>query len=115
MGKTIIPNLYPCWLTGFCDAESCFTVSIQKSKSSAIGWTLAPCFIITLHNKDLELLKAIHKFFKYSGNITVGVKRADYKVRSRKDLSIIIEHFQQYPLYTSKMVNFFLFCKIFEF
>ena len=44
----------------------------------------------------------------------MGVNRVDYKVRSRKDLAIVIEHFKQYPLHTSKMVNFVYFCKIFE-
>lgn len=105
--------LNPWWVTGFCDAESSFSVSIQKSNSTVIGWTIAPCFIITLHKKDLELLKAIHKFFNYSGHINVGVNRVDYKVRPRKDLAIVIEHFKQYTLHTSKMVNFVYFCKIF--
>lgn len=44
----------------------------------------------------------------------MGVNRVDYKVRYRKDLAIVIEHFKQYPLHTSKMVNFVYFCKIFE-
>lgn len=61
--------LNPWWVTGCfspknsCDAESSFSVSIQKSNSTVIGWTIAPCFIITLHKKDLELLKANHKIF----------------------------------------------------
>lgn len=104
----------PWWVTGFCDAESGFTMSIQKSNSTAIGWTIAPCFIITLHAKDLKLLKLIRKFFKEVGNITTSGDFVHYKVRSRKDLSIIIEHFNKYPLHTSKMISFVYFTKIYD-
>lgn len=30
-------HLNPWWITGFCDAESSFTVSISKSPSTKIG------------------------------------------------------------------------------
>ena len=49
-------------------------MSILKSKTSAIGWYIEPCFIITLHIKDLELLKAIQNFFKEGTVITLGEK-----------------------------------------
>lgn len=110
----LIDILNPWWVTGFCDAESSFTMSIQKSNSTAIGWTIAPCFIITLHAKDLKLLKLIRKFFKEVGNITTSGDFVHYKVRSRKDLSIIIEHFNKYPLHTSKMISFVYFTKIYD-
>jgi LAGLIDADG endonuclease len=37
-----------------------------------------------------------------------------YKVRSRKDLLIIIEHFNKYPLCTSKFINFMYFTKVYD-
>nr|YP_009059683.1 LAGLIDADG/HNH endonuclease [Parasitella parasitica]AIO05733.1 LAGLIDADG/HNH endonuclease [Parasitella parasitica] len=104
-----IDNLNPWWITGFCDAESSFTVSIIKSKTSTIGWTISPCFIITLHVKDLELLRTIRKFFNETGSINISGNFVHYKVRSRKDLSIIITHFNKYPLYTSKIMSFVIF------
>ena len=97
----------------FCDAKSSFTISILKSKTSAIGWTIAPCFIITLHLKDLELLKIIKNFFGV-GSITISGNSVHYRVRSRQNLLIIIEHFNKYPLHTSKMINFMYFTKVYD-
>lgn len=64
--KEIIYKVYilnPWWVTGFVDAEGSFSMSIIKSKTAAIGWTIEPCFIITLHVRDLELLYYIKNFF----------------------------------------------------
>lgn len=49
-----LPLLNPWWVTGFCDAESSFSMFISKSNSSIIGWTVSSCFNITLHIRDLE-------------------------------------------------------------
>nr|YP_009517188.1 LAGLIDADG homing endonuclease [Blastosporella zonata]AYE93107.1 LAGLIDADG homing endonuclease [Blastosporella zonata] len=48
------------------------------------------------------------------GSINISGYFVHYKVRSRKDLSIIIEHFNKYPLCTSKKINFMVFTKIYE-
>lgn len=74
---------------------------------------MEPCFIITLH-KDLELLKAIKKIFKLGTVSASGNNFACYRVRSRKDLQIIINHFNNYPLKTPKLVNFAYFCENFN-
>jgi len=89
-------------------------MSILKSKTAAIGWTIEPCFIITLHVKDLELLKAIHGFFKVGSISIVNGKFAQYRVRNRQELPVIIDHFNKYPLHTSKMINFAYFCEILD-
>lgn len=72
------PTLNPYWVTGFTVAEGSFSMSILKSKTAAIGWTIEPCFIITLHAKDLELLKAINEFFKVGTISIVSGKFAQY-------------------------------------
>jgi len=74
-------------------------MSIQKSKTSIIGWTISPCFIITLHKKDLKLLKAIKNFFNNLGKITIRDNFAVYRIRNKNELLVIIEHFKKYPLY----------------
>ena len=56
-------ELQPWWITGFCDAESSFSMFISKTKNTVIGWSISPCFNITLHIRDLELLKKIQIFF----------------------------------------------------
>lgn len=107
-------KLNPWFVTGFADAESSFSMSVFKSKTAAIGWTIEPCFIITLHIKDIELLNKIQLFFGVGSVSTIGNKVARYRVRSRQDLKIIIAHFEKYPLQTTKFINFMSFCKILE-
>jgi hypothetical protein len=38
-------------ISGFADAESCFSVFIDKNRKLKIGWSVQPSFVITLHIK----------------------------------------------------------------
>lgn len=110
--KNNLTVLNPWFVTGFVDAEGSFTMSIFKSKTAAIGWTVEPCFIITLHKKDVELLNKIQKFFGVGTVSTVSDKAARYRVRTKEGLQVIISHFNKYPLQTTKKKNFISFCDI---
>jgi hypothetical protein len=107
-------KLNPWWVTGFSDGEGSFSMSIFKSKTAAIGWTIEPCFIITLHKRDLELLNSIKNFFSV-GSVSLTGNLARFRVRSRSDLQVIIAHFNKYPLQTTKLINFLYFCEILSF
>lgn len=114
VNKQIISKVYilnPWWVTGFVDGEGSFSMSIIKSKTAAIGLTIEPCFIITLHVRNLELLYYIKNFFSVGSVSIVGIY-ARFRVRSRSELKIIIAHFNKYPLQTTKVVNFLYFCEI---
>src|SRR5690606_1941139 len=50
-------SLDPNFITGFTDAEGCFMVIVSKRKDLLISWTVQAVFKITLHSKDLPLLK----------------------------------------------------------
>lgn len=89
-------------------------MSTYRSKSAAIGWTIEPCFIITLHKRDLELLNSIKDFFGV-GSVSSRGSIAVYRVRSRLDLAVIIAHFKKYPLQTTKKINFLYFCEILDY
>jgi len=101
-------NLNPNWVTGFSDAEGCFTISFQKYSRGEIGWTVRAGFVIGLHKKDRLLLEQIKSYFDQRGQGSVGEiyvlhKNAyQYRVSSVKDLEVIIEHFENYPLLTQK-------------
>lgn len=60
----------------------------------------------------MELLNSIHKFFNVGAVSLSGKGLARYRVRSLKDLEIIIKHFKDYPLQTSKAISFTYFCEI---
>jgi hypothetical protein len=75
-----------------------------------MGYRIQAIFKITLHKKDLDLLFQIQDYFsalrptlpgldKKVGTITVhGDTTLQYTVKSLKDLEIINEHFDKYPL-----------------
>lgn len=108
-------KLDPNWVTGFSDAEGCFTVSISKSSKMAVGWQVFPCFKINVHQKDRAVLEMIQTFFDGVGNITThGKNTIQYRVYSVADLSLIINHFDLYPLLTKKQVDYILFKQIYE-
>jgi hypothetical protein len=44
----------------------------------------------------------------------VNGKFAQYRVRNRQELPVIIDHFNKYPLHTSKKINFSYFCEILD-
>lgn len=86
-------------------------MSIVKSKTTKVGWTIQPSFTITLHIRDLELLNSVKNFFSV-GTILIYKNTAQYRIRNKEELRIIIKHFNEYPLYTSKSINFLYFCEI---
>jgi hypothetical protein len=104
-------NLNPWFLTGFSDAESNFIVRIVKSNSVKVGWTVQPLFQIGLHNKDLNLLKKIKAFWGV-GDIYLKENSCNYMVQSLRDLNIIVNHFEKYPLLTKKREDYLLFSQI---
>ena len=52
-------KLDPWFLTGFTDAEGCFSISIRFDPRLKNNWRILPVFIIKLHPKDHKLLDLI--------------------------------------------------------
>ena len=80
------------------------------------GWGVELVFSIRLHIKDLDLLNTIWAFFQHSGKIYFYEKigEAIFRVSSVKELEIIINHFDKYPLITQKWSDFILFKRAFD-
>ena len=72
-------------------------------------------FSIHLHLKDLEVLKFLQNFFHNIGKIYIyeNIEEAIFRVSSIKELEIIINHFDKYPLITQKWSDFMLFKQVF--
>ena len=45
-------KIFPYYLTGFTDAEGCFTIGLYKSNKTKVGWKVKLEFKIRLHKKD---------------------------------------------------------------
>lgn len=84
-------------------------ISFSKSSESRHGFRIRAIFQIELHEKDLELLKAIQAFFQGIGSIVSTKSGVALKVRSLDDLKVILAHFDKYPLITKKQADFELF------
>jgi len=102
-------NLNPWFLTGFTDAEGSFILSIYKDDTKTTGWRVQAIFQIELHEKDLALLELTQKFFGVGKIYSPRKDLKQYKVRSTKDLQVIINHFDRYPLISKKRADYELF------
>jgi len=103
----------PYFVTGFCDAESCFSLNIIKNPLFKLGWKTSLVFSIHLHSKDIDILYLIQKFFGV-GNVTINGNSAMYQVTKLGDLVSIFDHFNLYPLKTKKYADYLLFKKAFD-
>jgi hypothetical protein len=75
--------------------------------------TVIPLFQIGLHLKDELLLKNIREYFCEIGIMVYNKDLIFFKVQSLKQIStVIIPHFDKYPLITQKRADYFLFREV---
>lgn len=102
-------KLNPNWITGFIDAEGCFTMSITQDNKYKSGWHIQPVFKVKLHKRDESLIRKIHNFFNDQGSISIDNRFVYYTISSLKNIQeIVIPHFENYPLITQKQSDFIL-------
>lgn len=105
-------NLNPYWVTGFADAEGCFSVILSQRANST--WRVSVSFEINLHTKDKGILNEINNFFGV-GHVTSRETRniCVFRVTKIEDLiNVIIPHFLNFPLLTLKYSDFVLWSKV---
>lgn len=105
-------KLDPNFITGFIDGEGSFFVTFIKDESYKSGWQIKTSFSIGLHKKDSVLLENIKSFFNVGGISKKGVNGVQYYVNSPKDLLIIEDHLEKYPLLTQKRADYILYKNI---
>jgi len=101
-------QINPWFLTGFSDGEACFIINIYKSNKHEAGWGARATFQIGLHKKDLPILNSIKDYFGV-GNISIKANGCIFYVQAIKDLDVILNHFDKYPLITQKHADYLLF------
>ena len=101
------------WLTGFSDWEASFIISIVKDNKRKTGWLIQISFSITLHIKDKPILEEIKNLLGVGRIYSNVPKSIYYRVTSKDELAIIIQHFNEFPLITKKRAGFLLFQKAF--
>jgi NADH:ubiquinone oxidoreductase subunit 3 (subunit A) len=109
------PAMNPWFLTGLTDGDGCFCISIIKNNKYRLGWRVQQSFTIGLHEKDKALLQQIQSYFGGIGNIhNSGPQLLQYRIYSVKDLKVVINHFEKYPLITQKWSDSQLFKQAWE-
>jgi len=106
-------KLNPWFITGFADAESTFNILVQPCSDRKIKWIVKAIFAIGLNRKDVVILENIQSWFGV-GHIYSSGTKVYYRVESFKDLQVIIDHFDKYPLVTAKKIDYALFIKSFN-
>lgn len=110
--EVVYNDEYRNWLSGFIDGEGCFSVSFSLRKKMKHGFEIKPSFSCAQkrdkHSLNLKVLEDMKAFFQ-SGFIRFS--KADqvykYEVRDIDELwKKIIPHFVDYPLKTSKQLDF---------
>lgn len=109
-------KLHPAYVTGFCDGEACFHLAIGENARYKLGYYVNPGFSIALHKKEEELLLKLKEYFGGIGVVKPSPRKnmVEYRVFAIKDLDIILNHFDQTPLITKKVVNYLLFKEALE-
>ena len=107
-------KLDPNWVTGFVDAEGCFSVIIEISEP--LKWRVRISFEINLHEKDSGILYKIQSFFGVGAIYhRPDRKKSVYRVTNVNYIkNIIIPHFTEYPLISQKAIDFWLWSKVVE-
>lgn len=94
-------------------AEGCFMISIRKNPKLRTGWLVQAIFQIELHRKDLGLLKKIQSYFGGIGFLRSSELYCGLRIVSIDQLvSVILPHFENYPLITQKQADFELFKRV---
>ena len=102
-------QLNPNYITGFADGEGCFHITLARRSSNKTGYSVNLSFSIGLHRKDAYLLRSIQGYFGGIGVFSVTSDTVLWRVLSAKELKVIVDHFDRYPLITKKYLDFVLF------
>ena len=101
------------WVVGFVDGEGCFFVGINPHPEMSARFQVLPEFVVVQHQRDVQLLHALKKFFG------CGVVRRNhgewmaYRVRGLDHLANrIVPFFEAHSLKSKKRVAFARFRRI---
>lgn len=110
-GSSNVKGLFTPWyVTGLSDAEGSFQITIQDNKGKGLtGFKPFLEFKITQKNHSQGILYEVQKYFK-CGRIIIDNRKTEtmkFVVTNVNDLlTKVIPHFDNYPLTTSKYLNY---------
>jgi hypothetical protein len=101
------------WIVGFVDGEGCFYVGINPHPEMTCQFQVLPEFTVVQHQRDIQLLHGLKKFFGCGVVRSNHGDRMAYRVRGLNHLNErIVPFFERHPLKSKKRVDFARFRKI---
>ena len=101
------------WVVGFVDGEGCFFVGINRHPEMTSGFQVLPEFTVVQHQRDIQLLHALKKFFGCGVVRRNHAERMAYRVRALDHLKdVIVPFFDKHPLKSKKRVDFIKFRRV---
>lgn len=104
-------KLNPLFIKGFTDGEGSFSISVRDIDKDTKRTRVLYVFSIILHKKDDGILRSIQSTLGIGKIYQHGKQGVQYRVESKKELLILIEHFDKYPLITKKGKDYLCFKK----
>jgi len=112
-GIKLNKNIEAFWLTGFTDAEGCFSVVVFKNKTSKCGESVKLSFILTQSIRDEYLIKSLIDYLGCGYTSLDDRGTIDFKVSNFSSIrDIIIPFFNKYCLNGNKFLDFADFSKV---
>ena len=105
-------ELSPDWVVGFVDGEGCFYVGINPHPEMSVGYQVLPEFRIVQHERDIQVLYALKRFFKCGVVRRNREDRYELRIRKLSCLQRVVAFFERHPLKTKKNVDFKKFARI---
>ena len=107
------------WVVGFVDGEGCFSVSIFRNRTCALGWQVQPEFAVVQGARSVQVLYLLEQFFG-CGSVGRNGRRDNhtedmyrYRVSRLADLAAyVIPFFEAHPLRTAKANDFNVFAAV---
>lgn len=107
-------KLSPDWVVGFVDGEGCFHVSLNRHEEMTVGYQVLPEFVVVQHERDVQILYALKRFFGAGVVRTNHGNRQCLRIRKMDALLKVCEFFMAHPLKTKKNIDFVKFRKIIQ-
>jgi len=108
LSNNILPSLTDSWLSGFTDAEGCFTVTIKARKAMlSSGFQVFLRYILDQKN-GIEIFQCLKDKLK-GGNVNLRKNTNNiyrYNTSSLVSCDIIKNYFSIFPLKTKKKQSF---------
>ncbi|MDW8295084.1 MAG: LAGLIDADG family homing endonuclease, partial [Aquificaceae bacterium] len=105
-------ELSPDWVVGFVDGEGCFHVQVNRHPETSTGYQVLPEFVVVQHERDLQVLYALKRFFRCGVVRRNNGDRWCFRIRKLSCLEELCEFFTKHPLKTKKNVDFIKFRRV---